>query len=161
MWRSATSSSSSSVSPQTHHHDTLLPPQTSSTSQPSLGQTQTSRLRRSLHLHVRLKKENKKTLRSSQTACTDQHFHNEHCTLIRQQTTRSATLVLLAWVLGGVGEGGECWSIPPPPPKIDFVSGCHKGFFFLSVRLKTAIIPSFAQSVSEAARVTQKGRRKF
>lgn len=38
--------------------------------------------------------------------CTDQHFHNEHCTLIRQQTTRSATLVLLGWGGMGVGVGG-------------------------------------------------------
>lgn len=116
MWWSATSSSSSSVSPHTHHHDTLLPPQTSSTSQPPLGQTQTSRLRRSLHLHIRFykkKKKNNQNFAILPDGCTDQHFHNEHCTLIRQQSARSATLVLL----GGF-EGGECWSIHPPK-KID------------------------------------------
>lgn len=72
---------------------------------------------------------------------------------------RNFSSVGVGWV--GRDEGGECWSIFSPQ-KIDcFVSGCHKGNYFLSVHLKTAIIPSFAQSVSEAARVTQKGRRKF
>lgn len=133
MWSAA---SSSSVSPHTHHYDTLLPPQTSSTSQPSLGQTQTSRLRHSLHLHIRLELKKKlcdppRRLHRSTFSQRALHFDQ---TASHQKRYFSSVGV-------GVGragfEGGECWSIPAPPSPLQKID-CfcfqvsQKKLFFVS-----------------------------